>query len=73
MRSFFIVVLSPLVGEDPYLAQRIEQVGIEHLLTIASVETLDQAEHGWEASRKRRRGLLLAGEVGTHVERAAVR
>ena len=47
MRSFFIVVLSPLVGEDPYLAQRIEQVGIEHLLTIASVETLDQAVLHW--------------------------
>ena len=47
MRSFFIVVFSPLIGEDPYLAQRIEQIGIEYLLTIASVETLDQAVLYW--------------------------
>ena len=28
----------PLFGKDPYLAYRIEQVGIEHFLAIASVE-----------------------------------
>ena len=40
MRPFIIVIFYPLLGQIPCLIKREEQVGIQHILAVGSVETL---------------------------------
>gem|GEM_PF-5052153 len=39
MKSFIIVIFYPLLGQIPCLIKREEQVGIQHILAVGSVET----------------------------------
>jgi len=42
VRSDLVVSAQPVVGDLPHLADRVEQVGVEHLLAVGAVEALDE-------------------------------
>ena len=42
MRAAFVVIQQPVVGSLLHLAERVEQVGVEHLVAEALVKSLDE-------------------------------
>ena len=66
MRPVFVVVGQPGVGSVLYLADRVEQPGVEHLLAEAAVEALDEcvlvrlASSSWRSGVISRRRLTAA-------------